>query len=155
MCSKDKFNTTHKITQLEIRCFINNTKNYFEIMVLVRKDNNPHNKNIYVYIIILIIAPKKYLNVYVTRKLINSYNTPHQCTSSLSTHNNKNHIKISINPIVLLLLIYCYSFIVNTLWLLHSYIKIGFIEVLLNSTTIPYIKSTYDSKISNNKYKVY
>ena len=26
MCSKDKFNTTPKITQLEIRCFIDNTK---------------------------------------------------------------------------------------------------------------------------------
>ena len=38
MCSKDKFNTTPKITQLEIRCFINNTKNYFEIMVLNIKD---------------------------------------------------------------------------------------------------------------------
>ena len=25
MCSKDKFNTTPKITQLEIRCFIDNT----------------------------------------------------------------------------------------------------------------------------------
>ena len=39
MCSKDKFNTTPKITQLEIKCFIDNTKNYFEIMVLVMKDN--------------------------------------------------------------------------------------------------------------------
>ena len=37
MCSKDKFNTTPKITQLEIRCFIDNTKNNFEIMMLVRK----------------------------------------------------------------------------------------------------------------------
>lgn len=44
-------------------------------MVLVRKDNNCYNKNIYVYIIILIIAPKKYLNMYVTKKLINQYNT--------------------------------------------------------------------------------
>ena len=75
MCSKDKFNTAPKITQLEIRCFIDNTKNYFEIMVLVRKEYNSYNKNIYVYIIILIIAPKKYLNMYVTRKLINQYNT--------------------------------------------------------------------------------
>lgn len=39
MRSKDKFNTTPKITQLEIGCFIDNTKNYFEIMVLIRKDN--------------------------------------------------------------------------------------------------------------------
>ena len=46
--------------------------------MLVRKVYNCYNKNIYVYIIILIIAPKKYLNMYVTRKLINSYNTPHQ-----------------------------------------------------------------------------
>ena len=38
MCSKDKFNTTPKITQLEIRCFIYNTKNYFEIMVLNIED---------------------------------------------------------------------------------------------------------------------
>ena len=43
-------------------------------MVLVRKDNTQYNKNIYVYIIILIIAPKKYLNMYVTRKLINKDN---------------------------------------------------------------------------------
>ena len=75
MCSKDKFNTTPKITQLEIRCFIDNTKNYFEIMMLVRKNNTSYNKNIQVYIIILIIAPKKYLNMYVTRKLINKDNT--------------------------------------------------------------------------------
>ena len=34
MCSKDKFNTTPEILQLEIRCFGDNTKNYFEIMVL-------------------------------------------------------------------------------------------------------------------------
>lgn len=47
-------------------------------MVLVRKDNNFYNKNIYVYIIILIIAPKKYLNMYVTRNIINRYNTLHQ-----------------------------------------------------------------------------
>ena len=47
-------------------------------MVLVRKDNTSYNKNIYVYIIILIISPKKYLNMYVTKKLINQYNTPHQ-----------------------------------------------------------------------------
>lgn len=46
MCSKDKFNTTTKITQLEIRCFIDNTKNYFEIRVLVRKVYNCYNKNI-------------------------------------------------------------------------------------------------------------
>ena len=46
MCSKDKFNTIPKITQLEIMCFINNTKNYFEVMVLVRKDNTSYNKNI-------------------------------------------------------------------------------------------------------------
>ena len=51
MCSKDKFNTTHKITQLEIGCFIDNTKNYFEIMVLVRKVYNCYNKNIYMHII--------------------------------------------------------------------------------------------------------
>ena len=38
MCSKDKFNTTPKITQLEIGCFIDNTKNYLEIMVLNIKD---------------------------------------------------------------------------------------------------------------------
>ena len=47
MCSKDKFNTIHMITELEIRCFIDNTKNYFEIMVLVRKEYNSYNKNIY------------------------------------------------------------------------------------------------------------
>ena len=47
MCSKDKFNTTLRITQLEIRCFIDNTKNYFKIMVLVRKEYNSYNKNIY------------------------------------------------------------------------------------------------------------
>ena len=70
MCSKDKFNTTPKITQLVIRCFIYNTKNYFERMELVRKDNNCYNKNIYVCIIILIITPKKYLNMYATGKLI-------------------------------------------------------------------------------------
>ena len=46
MCSKDKFNTTPKITQLEIRCFIDNTKNYFEIIENTIKDNNPDNKNI-------------------------------------------------------------------------------------------------------------
>ena len=46
MCSKDKFNTTPKITQLEIRCFINNTKNNFERLELVRKDNTSYNKNI-------------------------------------------------------------------------------------------------------------
>ena len=74
MCSKDKFNTTPKITQLEIKCFGDNTKNYFQIMVLNIKDNISYNKNIYVYIIILIIAPKKYLNMYVTRKLINKDN---------------------------------------------------------------------------------
>lgn len=51
MCSKDKFNTTTKITQLEIRCFIDNTKNYFEIRVLVRKVYNCYNKNIYMHII--------------------------------------------------------------------------------------------------------
>ena len=51
MCSKDKFNTTPKITQLEIRCFIDNTKNYFEIMMLVRKVYNCYNKNIHRYII--------------------------------------------------------------------------------------------------------
>ena len=44
-------------------------------MVLVRKDNTSYNKNIYVYIIILIISPKKYLNMCVTRKLINKDNT--------------------------------------------------------------------------------
>ena len=44
-------------------------------MVLVRKEYNSYNKNIYVYIIILIISPKKYLNMYVTRKLINKDNT--------------------------------------------------------------------------------
>ena len=38
MCSKDKFNTPPKITQLEIKCFGDNTKNYFQIMVLVRKE---------------------------------------------------------------------------------------------------------------------
>ena len=38
MCSKDKFNTTLRITQLEIGCFIDNTKNYFETMVLNIKD---------------------------------------------------------------------------------------------------------------------
>ena len=46
MCSKGKFTTTPKIIQLEIWCFIDNTKNYFEIMALIRKDNNPYNKNI-------------------------------------------------------------------------------------------------------------
>ena len=51
MCSKDKFNTTPKIIQLEIKCFIDNTKNYFEIMVVVRKVYNCYNKNIYWYII--------------------------------------------------------------------------------------------------------
>ena len=47
MCSKDKFTTTPKITQLEIKCFIDNTKNYFEVLVLVRKVYNSYNKNIY------------------------------------------------------------------------------------------------------------
>ena len=51
MCSKDKFNTTLRITQLGIRCFSDNTKNYFEIMVLIRKEYNSDNKNIYRYII--------------------------------------------------------------------------------------------------------
>ena len=51
MCSKDKFNTAPKITQLEIRCFIDNTQNHFEIMVLVREEYNSYNKNIYRYII--------------------------------------------------------------------------------------------------------
>ena len=44
-------------------------------MALNIKDNISYNKNIYVHIIILIIAPKKYLNMYVTRKLINKDNT--------------------------------------------------------------------------------
>ncbi len=47
MCSKDKFNTTLRITQLEIQCFIDNTKNYFEIMMLDSKVYNCYNKNIY------------------------------------------------------------------------------------------------------------
>ena len=47
MCIKDKFNTAPKITQLEIGCFIINTKNNFEIMVLIRKEYNSYNKNIY------------------------------------------------------------------------------------------------------------
>ena len=47
MCSKDKFNTTQKITQLEIRCFIDNTENYFETIMLIRKEYNSYNKNIY------------------------------------------------------------------------------------------------------------
>ena len=100
-----------------------NTKNYFEIMVLVRKVYNCYNKNIYMYIIILIITPKKYLNMYVTRKLINSYNTPHQYTSSTLSINNKISIKISIISIVLSLLFYCYYSIVKPLWLLDSYLK--------------------------------
>ena len=37
-----------------------------------------YNKNIYVYIIILIIAQKKYLNMCVTKKLINKHNTPYR-----------------------------------------------------------------------------
>ena len=51
MCSKDKFNTTTKITQLEIMCFYYNTKNYFEIIDSTIKDNKLNNKNIYRYII--------------------------------------------------------------------------------------------------------
>ena len=51
MCSKGKFNTTPKITQLRIKCFGDNTKNYFQIMMLVRKEYNSYNKNIYQYII--------------------------------------------------------------------------------------------------------
>lgn len=47
MCSKDKFNTTPKIIQLEMKCFIDNTKNYFEIMGLNIKDNISYNKNIF------------------------------------------------------------------------------------------------------------
>lgn len=43
-------------------------------MMLIRKEYDSYNKNIYVYIIILIIALKKYLNMYVTRKLINKDN---------------------------------------------------------------------------------
>lgn len=76
MCSKDKFNTTTKITQLEIRCFIDNTKNYFEIRVLVRKVYNCYNKNIYWYIIKEIILIKKCLKISTILELINRYNTP-------------------------------------------------------------------------------
>lgn len=75
MYSKDKFNTTTKIAQLEIRCFYHNTKNYFEIIENTIKDNKLNNKNIYMYIIILIITPKKYLNMYVLVIIINRYNT--------------------------------------------------------------------------------
>lgn len=46
MCSKDKFNTTLRVTQLEIMCFGDNTKNYFEIMVLIRKEYNSYNKKL-------------------------------------------------------------------------------------------------------------
>ena len=63
MYSKDKFNTTPKITQLEIRCFIDNTKNYFETMVSDRKVYNSYNKNIYWYIIKEIIPVKKCLKI--------------------------------------------------------------------------------------------
>ena len=92
-------------------------------MVLVRKNNTSYNKNIQVYISILIITPKKYLNMYVTRKLINKDNTTPKSNTCLSTHNNKISIKISINPIVLSLLFYCYLSIVKPLWLLDSYLK--------------------------------
>ena len=51
MCSKDKFITTLRITQLEIRCFYHNTKNYFEIIENIVKDNISYNQNIYECII--------------------------------------------------------------------------------------------------------
>lgn len=63
MCSKDKFNIAPKITQLEIGCFGDNTKNYFKIMVLVRKVYNCYNKNIHWYIIKEIILIKKCLKI--------------------------------------------------------------------------------------------
>ena len=63
MCSKDKFNTTLRITQLEIKCFIDNTTNYFEIMILVGKVYTCYNKNIYWYIIKEIILMKKGLKI--------------------------------------------------------------------------------------------
>ena len=69
------------------------------------------------------MAPKKYLNMYVTRNIINQYNTPHQCTSSTLSINNKISIKISTPSIVLSLLFYCYYSIVKPLWLLDSYLK--------------------------------
>ena len=165
-------------------------------MVLVRKEYNSYNKNIYQYIIKQIILLQK-------------------SNTCLSTKNNKNHIKISIISIDLSLLFYCYLSIVKPQWLLDSYLKnyflwlvsflisfscilkisnqvilnlsslwiccflskyiIGFIdlllfcsnlvhlrnvclgypqftrltEVLLNSTTIPYIKSIYNIEISD------
>ena len=123
-------------------------------MMLVRKVYNCYNKNIYQYIIKEIILIKKCLKTTNLLKLINQYNAPHQCTSSTLSINNKNHIKISTNPIVLSLLFYCYYSIVKPLWLLHSQLKTIFTEVLLNSTTTPISKSTYDVEISKDKYSM-
>ena len=39
--------------------------------------------------------------------------------------------------------------------LLLTLVKTVFMDLLLNSTTIPYIKSTYNIEISNNKYLSY
>ena len=47
-------------------------------MVLDREDNNPYNKNIYVYIITLIINTDIGLKISILLNIINRYNTPHQ-----------------------------------------------------------------------------
>lgn len=47
-------------------------------MVLVRKEYNSYNKNIYRYIIKEIIPIKKYLKIPTCSNIINQYNTPHQ-----------------------------------------------------------------------------
>lgn len=78
MYSKDKFNTTTKITQLEIRCFYHNTKNYFEIIENTIKDNKLNNKNIYMYIIKQIILITKCLKISSYINIINRDNTPQQ-----------------------------------------------------------------------------
>ena len=78
MYSKDKFNTTTKITQLEIRCFYHNTKNYFEIIENTIKDNKLNNKNIYIHIIKQIILITKCLKISSYINIINGYNTPQQ-----------------------------------------------------------------------------
>ena len=92
-------------------------------MVLDRKEYNSYNKNIYQYIIKDIIPIKKCLKISILTKLINKDNTPYQCTSSTLLGNNKILSKISINPIVLSLLFYCYLSIVKPQWLLDSYLK--------------------------------
>ena len=81
--------------------------------MLVRKNNTSYNKNIYVYIITLIINTDIGLKISVLLNIINKHNTLHHCTSSTLTPNNKISIKISIISIVLSLLFYCYLSIVK------------------------------------------